>query len=362
MNTQSKKNIFQIRIQNFIFDIKHLPWLHIFVCLLSISIASSIYYLFAYNCFNSSEADSILTNLLTINAIFSAILITYLFSRITWSKDRKLETLKEAIKLSQKVTDFRRILNKITDYYLVWNDDDAGKNLIDHGRFKNIDFYDYKLSMISDYKPKNWKLIHEFYDHKNFKEGQSTVYLAMVSLVRNRNNPRYEYQQELYKDFEHNGLYNIKAIEKWLQSEVFGSISYWFSNNPSYINFRELTSDNDYILSAAVRIDSKYEGYELNNDLIKELSDDFNSYYLSELHLRLRELSKGVTDLNLLIITLITISMICGVLLPFVLLLMPKELIYFGQMVAILASINAGLISYFIFRFPTLINNELKWT
>ncbi len=339
-----------------------MPWVHILVTFISLLVACAIFYVFAATCFKTVDSKSILTNLLTVNAVFSAILITYLFSRITWSKERKLETLKESISLSQKLTDFRRILNKLTYYYKVWADDNAAKSLIDHGKFKHIDFYDYKLSMISDYEPKNKKLIRELYDHQNFKEGESTLYLAMVSLVRNRNNPRYEYQEELYKDFEHNGLYNIKAVEKWLNCEIFGSIWYWLDQNNNYISYHALNNDKEYILSAASRINKKYEGHDLNNDLLKELSDDFNSHYLKELHIRLKELTKGVTDLNLLIITLITVSLVFGVLLPFILLFIPSKTIWHEPIVAVLASINSGLITYFILRFPTLINKELKWT
>ncbi|GAL87406.1 hypothetical protein MYP_4636 [Sporocytophaga myxococcoides] len=362
MNTQTKKELNRIRLHNLIFAIKHLPWLHIFVFIISITIASAVFYFFASRCFKTVDANSILTNLLTVNAVFSAILITYLFSRITWSKDRKLETLNEAISLSRKITEFRRILNKLTYYYQVWTNDNATKSLIDYGKFKHIDFYDYRLSMISDYKPKNKELIQELYNHENFKEGQSTLYLAMVSLVRNRNNPEYEFQEELYKDFEHNGLYNIKAVEKWLDCDIFNTIWYWLDQNYNFINYKALSSDKEFILSAASRINKKYEGHELNNELLKELADDFSSHYLKELYIRLKDLKKGVTDLNLLIMTLITVSLIFGVLLPFVLLLISSKSIWFGLIVAILASLNSGLISYFILRFPTLINKELKWT
>lgn len=344
------------------FDIKHFNWLHFFVLLVSIGVVWGVFYLFASNCFKTIDTNSVLTNLLTVNAVFSAILITYLFSRITWSKERKLETLKEAISLSQKITEFRRILNKLTYYYQVWDDDNATKSLIDHGKFKHIDYFDYRLSSISDYVPKDKELIDQLFKHDNYKEGQSTLYLAMVSLVRNRKKPRYEFQEELYKDFEHNGLYNIKAVEKWLEVEIFGTIWYWLDKDYNYINYAALRNDRDYILSAASRINSKYEGKDLDNELLKELADDFNSHYLKELYIRLKELKKGVSDLNLLILSLITVSLIFGVLAPITLLFISSQSIWYVISVAALASINTGIISYFILRFPTLINNELKWT
>jgi hypothetical protein len=216
--------------------------------------------------------------------------------------------------------------------------------------------------MISDYDPENKKLIKELFEHNDFKEDQSTLYLAMVSLVRNRNNPNYEYQEELYKDFEHNGLYNIKVIEKWLECEIFNIIYYWLDKNYQFINFTALRTDKDYILAAACRINKKYEGHLLENSLLKELADDFSEHYLKELYFRLKDLKKGLTDLNLMIIILIAISLAFGVLTPFILLLIQAHNFWFSTLVAISASINAGLISYFIIRFPILINRELKWT
>lgn len=341
--------------------LKKLPWIHVGIILICATLSMTVFYFTSSNNFMSLDTKSTLTNLLTVNGVFSAILITYLFSRITWSKERKLETLREAINLSQKVIEFRRILDKLTRYYHVWTSDAATKSLIDSHKFKNIDFYDYRLSSMSEYKPKNYELIEELKNHPDFREGISTLYLAMVSLVKNRNNLYSDPQTELYKDFEHKGLYSIKAVEKWRECGIFGSIWFWLDQNSNYINFSALTNDKEYIRAAAGRINEKYKESELNNSLIKELADDFESHYINELYLRLKELKKGVQNLNLLIIVLISISLFFGVLSPYALLLLQSENQWFSITVAILASINAGLISYFILRFPILINRELRW-
>jgi hypothetical protein len=361
MKLKSKYKTLKPSLRRLLYKTKRLPWGHIGVILACVLLSWTVFYLLTLKSFKTLDCISTLTNLITFNGIFSAILITYLFSRITWSKERKLEIYKEAISLSQKVTEFRRILNKLTYYYQVWESDKATKSLIDYDKFKHIDYYDYRYAIISDYKPTNIELIRELKDHKDFEEGQSTLYLAMVSLVRNRNKPRYEFQEELYTDFEYDGLYNIKAVEKWLNCEIFGAIWYWLDKNYNFINYLALRSDNDYILSAASRINKKYKGHELNNALLRELANDFNSHYLKELYLRLKELKKGVTDLNLLIIILITISLIFGVMTPFSLLLIQAKALWFSIIVAVLASINVGVIAYFIIRFPVLISKELKW-
>lgn len=358
-----KEKYIQIKliIRKFIIFFRNLPWLHILVLSICISLSLIVFFVLKYKCFNSFNAENALTNLLTVNGVFSAILITYLFSRITWSKERKLEIYKDAVALSQKITEYRRVLNKLTSYYNVWKNDKSTKSLIHHGEFKTIDFYDYRLSSVSDYKPHNNQLINKLRAHPDFQEGQSTLYLAMVSLVANRNNPNYELQEELYKDFEINGIYNIKVVEKWIDCEIFGTIWYWLDQDYDFMNYIALKNDKDYILSAISRINKRYEGQGLSNKLLKEVTDDFNSHYLKELYFRLKELKKGITDLNLIIIILISISLIFGVLIPFGLLLIQSKTYWFSLLVGIASSINAGLMAYFILRFPTLISKELKW-
>ena len=340
------------------YRIKSFNWVNIILISLSGGVAYLVYKQLKSN--TTFDTQVTLTNLLTINGVFSAILITYLFTRITWSKDRKLEYYNEAISLSQKITEFRRILDKLTNYYNVWSSDDATKNLLDHTRFKHIDFYDFRLASISDYKPKDYKLIEELKEHKNFSEGISNLYLAMVSLVKDKKRDWY-WQQELYKDFEYKGIYNLEAIQRWIDSDVFGTIWYWLQYDANQIKYYNLTRDKDYILAAATRINKKYQGYELENKLIKELADDLNNHYLGELHSCLTVLKKGVQDLSLLILVLICISLFFGVLIPFILLILDKTQLWYSITVEITAAINAGLITFFILKFPFLINKELKW-
>lgn len=339
---------------------KKKPWLHILAVSMSLSISIVVLLVLKSEDFKTLNTTSTLSNILTVNGVFSAILITYLFTRITWAKDRKLEVYKDAISLSRKITEYRRILNKLTYYYQVWRDDKSTKTLVD-SKFDTIDFYDYKLYLISDYIPRNKEVIDKFRNHPDFREADSTLYLAMVSLVKNRNIKGFKSQHELYKDFQHNKIYNIKIIEKWIECEIFGTIWYWLDQDYDFLNYQTLKADKEEILSAISRINIKYEGRELNNKLLKDVSDDFTSYYISELYVKLKELRKGITDLNLIIIILISTSLIFGVMTPFSLLLISSDKHWFSVTVGIIASLNSGLISYFILRFPTLINKELKW-
>ncbi len=341
--------------------IKHLPWENFILIAVCSLLSLYVFYQIRTNPQIKLDAGATLRNLLTINGIFSAILITYLFTRITWSKDRKLELYDEAISLSQKITEFRRILYKLTLYYNVWSEDKYAKKLIDHGKFKHIDFYDYRLKMLRDYKSKDALLIDEFYNHENFSEGISTLYLAMVSLIKNRKS-EFLIQEELYNDFQHKDLYDFNTVVRWIECGIMSTIWYWLNQNQNWIYYDALSkNDKEYILAAASRINSKHEGKELSNKLLEELAGDMDAHYLKELYSRLRSLKKGIQDLNLLIIILISFSLFFGILVPFLLFLLSSTEFWYSTSVALIASINAGLISYFILKFPFLINKELKW-
>jgi len=81
---------------------------------------------------------------------------------------------------------------------------------------------------------------------------------------------------------------------------------------------------------------------------------------LHEIDVSLKYLEKGIQGLNLLLNILISLSLFFGVLLPLVLFLNSKEE-WFNLMVVVTVSINCGMISYFILKFPFLINKEIKW-
>lgn len=339
---------------------KKINYGEIVLVLMGFGIGISIYHFIDKSKLSFPVVNTIISSILTINGVFSAILITYLFTRITWAKDRKLEIHEEAISLSQKVTEFRRVLNILISYYGVWKSDDKTKSLLDFNEYKHVEYYDYRLMTRVDYNPEKHPLIEKLYKDPNFSEGQSVLYLAISTLVKQRKSDN-AWQQELYKDYQHKGIYNVEIVEKWLEFDIMDTIAYWFGDNYIMINFHALKKHNDFIIAAAGRINKKYEHYELNNKLIRELAEDMSSHYIRELYTCLNFLKKGIESLNLLIIILISVSTTFGVLLPFLLLLIISENDFFPTIVVTVAAINASLIFYFITKFPFLINKELKW-
>lgn len=335
-------------------------WSEIILLIICVILSSILFCNFQTLSFNTSESFSILTSILTVNGVFSAILITYLFSRITWDRDKKIEHFKKASDLSQKITYFRQILHKLTCYFNVWEHDESTIKLLDPNEsFKTIDYFEYEI--VSNFErplPSNTKQVNDLMNHSDFKKGESRLYLAMISLVKDRKDSIGI--KEITTNFEKKGLYKLSSIQSWKSSNIFNTIWCLLKEDQHWINYSALSNDKDFILETALKIDEKYKGYQLDDKLISELANDIDSHLLHEIDVSLKYLEKGIQGLNLLLNILISLSLFFGVLLPLVLFLNSKEE-WFNLMVVVTVSINCGMISYFILKFPFLINKEIKW-
>lgn len=344
----------------YFFNQKRRLWAEITTVIICVILSSYLFSKFKNISFDTNEPISILTSILTVNGVFSAILITYLFSRITWDRDKKFEHFKKASNISQKITYFRQILHKLTCYLNVWEHDESTIKLLDTNvSYKSIDYSEYEI--VSNYyspEPSNTLLVKELMGHSDFKAGESRLFLAMISLVNDRKD-RIGIK-EITSNFEKNGLYKLSIVEGWKSSNVFNAIWYLLKENTCWINYSALSNDKVFILETALKIDEKYKGYKLDSKLISELANDIDSHLLDEIDFSLKYLEKGIQGLNLLLNILISLSLFFGVLLPLVLFLNSKEE-WFSMVVVATVSINCGMIFYFILKFPFLINKEIKW-
>ena len=198
-----------------IYKLKNWNWIMIILGIISIEIAV-LEFLSLYNRTTELEfSKNSLELILTINGLFSAILVTYFFNRITLTHNYKKETYDEAVKYSQKITEFRRICAKLTEHYGVWTSDESTKSLLEHNEYKHVDYYEYKMYYKSDYRPdkKDLIIIEKLRRDKRYSEGISDLFLGMISLVNNRKNRYIDRPTELYKDFQKKGIYKLEYIE-----------------------------------------------------------------------------------------------------------------------------------------------------
>lgn len=359
---QLKEKVISI-YYDFVNYLKRLNWTMLFLGIISILLADNIFDTLSNNSNKSFNSHDSLELILTINGLFSAILVTYFFNRVSWILESKKEDYNNAIFFSQKITDFRRILNELTKYYNLWESDDATMRLLESKKYKHIDYYDYKLMSYSDYSPKNKKVIEELLKEKNYQSGQSDLFLGMISLVTNRKNIRRTIADGLYKDFQRKEIYKFDFIEKCMEIEYGSRLWYWFDKDYDFIRYEKLSAKSQkYILDTVERIDNKYKGVPLNNALMADLCDDMNEHYFKELYELLSRLRKGLTGINLLIFCILIASLTFGVLFPFLIYFVVENDILKNSLTKLIIGLNFGLLFFFTTNLYGIVKKEITWS
>lgn len=360
----SEKRDFIIRyFYSIYYKLKSLDWYLIVLGIIATQISIIIFFRLHFLNVNIDIKNS-LELILTFNGLFSAILVTYFFNRISRTLDSKKEDFDEATIYSQKITDFRRILKKLTDYYNVWESDESTKSLFLSGKYKNVDYFDYKLSSYSDYKPKDIKIIEDLYNEPRYKESQSDLFLGMISLVENRKSPYKEFDSTLFKDYQTKGVYNLKFISNCVEIDYAGRLASRLRTDFQYIRYNNLSKDSrKYILNLLERIDpKKFKNAELNNDTMAEVCEDMNEHYFKELYKLLLNLNKGLSAFDFLIYLILILCLFFGVLFPFLTyFIFDEKSIIKRTITEILIGVNFALLFFFIFSLYKLVKKELKW-
>ena len=233
--------------------------------------------------------------------------------------------------------------------------------MLEHSIYKHIDYFDYKLESFSDYESVDHDLIMKLMDDKRHNS-MSDLYLAMISLVKNRKNKFQIPDSELYGHYQRKGVYKFKFIEKCVSIEYASRMSYWFDDGYNFINYLNLPEKSQTeILEAASRIDEKYEGKELNNELMKDICEDMHEFYFKELYQNLKMLKQGLKGNDRLVYVIISMSLVFGVLLPFLTYFMIEQESFKRLVTEILISLNIGLLFYFITNLKRLIKEEIVY-
>lgn len=312
------------------------------------------------------QFDKSLEVLITINGIFSAILTTFLFARLNSIKEEKSKYKELAIKFSRKITDLRRIFYELTNYHLVWQNEEATKKLLDTGKYRTINYYDYKMMSISDYIPANKDLISEFKRDKKYSDTSSEMYLSMISLVENRlqcrklDNALYN-NNALYNDYEsEDTIYNIEVIKKILEVEQLSRLSYNLERFDVF-HFNRLSKDSrERIFMLTKRINSNYD---LKNNFYKEIlikmCEDFNSDIIPKTYNYLLNYSKEISHSDKIIIIMIKTSLLFGVILPLIVSFLIQSIFFKVLFSELLMIINLCALVYFVVNLEKFMRNQI---
>lgn len=345
-----------------IYELESWNWTMILLGIISIQLTILLFVTLNNRSSEPEFTKNSLELILTINGLFSAILVTYFFNRISWILTINKETHEEAIVFSQKITEFRRILKKLTDFYGVWEDDNATKSLLGQKAYKRIDYYDLKMLSISDYQPEEKEAIEKLQKDERYKESQTGLYLGMISLVYDRKSDNIRPGDELYKDYQVKGRYNFEHVQKWVEVDYASRLGYAFQKDYQFIHYGRLSKKSQkYILDACIRINPKYADYELDNKLMSEICDDMNEHYFKELYQLLLDLRKGLSGINLIIFVILISSLVFGVLFPFFTYFMIQDLELKKSLSNLLIGINFGLLFFFVTNLYGIIKKEIIW-
>jgi len=302
-----------------------------------------------YNILNK-EPSFLLNMIIPVNSIIISLLVVIFLNLISIQNKRKELIINKAVLISEKITNFRLILNTLTEKFCVWQNDNATKKLFDTGIFKNIDYFEYKLMSMSQYSPVNKDLLKKLFQDSNHLNSQSDLYLSMISLVRNRKkNIVYDYINDPY--FITNKIYNLEFVSKCIAINHIDSIWFWFNENCNFINYSNLNSDDIKNIKKSIKIiDSKRKVENLNDKVMAEICQIMSTNF-KDLFGFLRFLDRGISSNNLFLLVFLCLCLVFGILFPFLITILNINLYFKTLLVNILISLNFG---YFIFLIATI--------
>lgn len=325
--------------------------------LLILSFALFAILLYKYHLSNEEDLNTLLNNIFQFSGIFSALLITFIISKIFQIKQEKLERLKEIINLSNRTTDFRRICKILYDEYNFWDKDMRRKMDND---YKNLNYFN--LHIDDNKTEETKKLIDKYLDDKN-KFG-ADFFLGVRSLLMGS---KKSFQLELYDDYDHNITYPLKLISQWYGASSANTFWYylenkWHSYNTAF-NFAALSkADTDLIVALAKKINQKkYESATFSKDLLVAIGNDFETSIFPRLFNLTYYNEQGIPSTILLLIRILTTTMVFGVFLPLWLSsirITNLDIKIFASSISII--ILSLSIIYFVLSFKKILECEIK--
>ncbi|MBT0548501.1 hypothetical protein [Riemerella anatipestifer] len=272
-----------------------------------------IYLLLVLNLNDEKTSKNIISNIFTFSGVFLAILMTFIISKIFQIRNEKREVRFKVIRLSNKLTDYRRICDKILLSDKVWNSNTRSKmkNEYKYLTYRNL-YDDYQKN-----KPKN--LIKKFREETNIPG--ASFYLALRELV----NENYEkWELELFSEYDGDIIYPLEIVQIWWGIGCFNAFFYYLEDKYGLYK-------NDILINN-IGCDKKKEierlANKINNERYgnkkfdKELLVDLGNYFQTELIPRLlnylSEFNEGFSKSLNYIYRMLILIMIFGVFIPLI--------------------------------------------
>lgn len=321
-----------------------------------------IYIFNEYHLTKSEEVNQLLNNIIQFSGIFSAILVTFIVSKVFQIRQERLERRKEIVKFANKTTDFRRIARVLKNCWGFW--DKEMRRVMDN-KYKELDFFDIHLWDYDNQDKKYSAELKQLRD-KFFKEEKipgAYLYLDIKSLVLD---DYHTWQLELYDRYDYDFTYSIEILEKWSGAHSGNNLWYclenkWYDYEGCFHLNALREHEQNEIVDLCKKINpQKYRNSKFDKDLLASIGSEFDGYILPRLHELTYYNTLGLPQsLNFLLLILF-LTIISGVLLP----LLATSIKVNTHLLLITSNIAVGILCmslfYFLFKFKNILSNEIK--
>lgn len=321
-----------------------------------------IYLFYRFHLSNEQEINQLLNNIIQFSGIFSAILITFIVSKVFQLRQERLERRKDIVKFANKTTDFRRIARVLKNCRDFWDKD--MRSTMDN-KYKKLDFFHIQLwdynNQDKKYSAELKKLRDEFLNDQNIPG--ANLYLDIKSLVLDDYRT---WQLELYDRYDYDYTYSLEILEKW--SAAHSGNNFWYCLENKWYDYEGCFNlhalrqhDQDEIVDLCKKINpQKYRNSKFDKDLLASIGSEFAGYILPRLYELTYYNTLGLPQsLNFLLLILF-LAIISGVLLP----LLATSIKVNTDLLLITSNVAVGILCmslfYFLIKFKKILSNEIK--
>lgn len=293
--------------------------------------------------------------LITVSGIFSGIVIAYLASKLFNIKQDRLSRQIEIDKLSEKLTNYRRIL------YAVMNSHDFWLKFEDIRKFKKkYQTLDFEKLHNQDQDNSEDESIKFWLDEKDLSSTTIDLYSSMEAIYGKHENDRmpWIYEKTIKFDYSLDELYRFhmptNQIWYYLEGRYQKHTEGLINDKGIWVLYRDKVRD------WASQIDNKFRSKEFDRHLLAEVSTDFHEYYLPKLIELTTINSDGLPRSVIRLFTNLVIIFLIGVIFP----LFIQSMCLLDNWNVILTLTAVGIITlsfiYFLFDFYLLMKEEIK--
>lgn len=309
-----------------------------------------LYYKFP---FKSETLRTIQNNLITTSGILTGIVIAYLSAKQFQIKQKREDIQVELNHLSNKLTNFRKILFRVMKSRNFWNKYNDIEKL--KTKYPGITFND-----IHNQGEKRNELASQFWlKEEEICTTTADLFLAMEEItgpIDQADNWAYDKLHTYNYSLDYLVRCHMPTNQIWYYLE-----GRYEKHTEGLINDKKIWMPfKDDVREFASQIDSKYKSVDIDRHTLAQIGAEFHEIYIPRLIEMTRKIQKGLPkSMRILLITL-TIILTSGVLIPLIMQTLSissciSKLLTFSMVFIVIC----GLLS-FMFDFHRMLNKEVR--